>query len=55
VALKSQAKSEGVGKWEKRCESYWVLGPSCVLGCSSAVVVESAYVMDCRGCVQLIQ
>jgi hypothetical protein len=30
-------------------EGYRVLGPLCVLGCSSAVVLEGACVRDCRG------
>jgi hypothetical protein len=41
-----------MGEWGKRCGGYMVWGPSCVLGCISAVVVEGACVRDCRrmGC-----
>jgi hypothetical protein len=39
----------GKGVRGKRCGVYRVLGPLCMLGCSSVVVVEGAFVRDCRG------
>jgi hypothetical protein len=32
-----------------KCEGYRVIGPYCVLRCSSVVVGKGAFVRDCRG------